>query len=117
GLARDAKLDLYETELKPGDRLLLCTDGLFKAISDEAFFEALSQTQTPQETCDKLVAMANAGGGPDNITVIVLDVSGTAPLPEGHGTPDENAHPEVSAAKKPCFLSRLFCGLFGCKQD
>jgi protein phosphatase len=61
--------------LEESDTLILCTDGLWSLISDRDFAEA-AQTNSPAEACTRLVRMALARGGPDNITVIVLRVSG-----------------------------------------
>jgi protein phosphatase len=67
-------LSVYSKSLtiKPGDRLLLCTDGLDKVISSEAIKKELAGKQSPEEACRKLMQMANDNGGPDNITVIVI---------------------------------------------
>lgn len=116
GLIRNAKLDIYEAALQPGDRLLLCSDGLFKAISDEAFCETLCQEKDAEAACKRLVALANAGGGPDNITAVAIDVGerlhpASAPEPA-----PENAQTETLAAKKSGFLSDFFCRLLGKTQ-
>lgn len=58
---------------KPSDRLLLCTDGLTDMVSIPMLHSVLKETQSPQETCDRLVQIANEAGGHDNITVIVID--------------------------------------------
>lgn len=65
--------DLSIREARPGDRYLLCTDGLTDVLRSETLMEALSEG-TPQEAADRLVALALRGGGPDNVTVIVADL-------------------------------------------
>jgi serine/threonine protein phosphatase PrpC len=59
--------------LKKGDRLLLCTDGLTGAIDDGRIAAILESRADCQAACESLVDAANAAGGHDNITVIVLD--------------------------------------------
>jgi protein phosphatase len=74
--------DLSVREVRPGDRYLLCSDGLTGPVgSSETLRDALS-TPDPQEAVDRLVQLALRGGGPDNITVIVADaVESDHPLP------------------------------------
>lgn len=57
----------------PGDRLLLCSDGLSDPVTHDTIEEALSQG-TPQEAANKLIELALRSGGPDNVTVVVCDV-------------------------------------------
>jgi PPM family protein phosphatase len=61
--------------LEEGDTLLLCTDGLWGLVSDPDLARVV-QANPPAEACQKLVTMALERGGPDNITVLVLRVSG-----------------------------------------
>jgi protein phosphatase len=59
--------------LKNKDRLLLCTDGLTGEIDDERIAAILESRSDCQAACDALVSAANAAGGHDNITVVVVD--------------------------------------------
>lgn len=68
--------DLYEISVSAGDRLLICTDGLYSMVSDSRIEEILGSVADSQECADLLVSAANNAGGNDNITVIVVDVSG-----------------------------------------
>lgn len=61
---------------RPGDRMLLCTDGLSGMVDDGALQRVLGRVRDPQEVADELVALANAEGGVDNITVVVIDMDG-----------------------------------------
>ena len=77
-LGRDAsvEVELGEVPMQAGDALLLCSDGLTRTVSEEAMAAALAAGRgDPQGVCDRLVAAANANGGPDNITVIVVEIS------------------------------------------
>lgn len=55
---------------QPDDVLLLCSDGLSGVVSDAEIQEVLTSNANPQAACDRLVALANQRGGPDNITVL-----------------------------------------------
>jgi len=57
-----------------GDRLLLCTDGLTAVLDDDEIERVLDRYPRPAACCRELVGLANDGGGPDNITVLVVDV-------------------------------------------
>ncbi len=67
--------DTYQLELQPGDRLLLCSDGLNKHVDDLAINKLLQNTQDPTTACQKLIDLANSLGGSDNITAIVANFS------------------------------------------
>ncbi|MBI4475600.1 MAG: Stp1/IreP family PP2C-type Ser/Thr phosphatase [Acidobacteria bacterium] len=69
----EVEIDLTALEVKPGDRLLLCSDGLFSVVPDEAIGETLGRhADDLQSICSDLVDAANRAGGPDNVTVLVL---------------------------------------------
>ena len=71
GREPSVELELAEVPLIAGDSVLLCTDGLTGMVGDETMAEILGSLATPQEICDRLVALANQNGGQDNITVAV----------------------------------------------
>ena len=66
--------DLSLRELRPGDRYLLCSDGLSPVLSTEAVQGVLVSAAAPSEAVRQFVALAEGAGGPDNVTVIVVDV-------------------------------------------
>ncbi len=74
GAQKTPAIDLVETQLEAGDRLLLCTDGLFKAVKEGRLTETLQGEPDDAKACASLVAEANANGGPDNVTVIIGSV-------------------------------------------
>jgi PPM family protein phosphatase len=82
-----AEPDLSVHDGLPGDRYLLCSDGLSGVVSDETLRDTLAAVADPDAATRELIDLANAGGGPDNITCIVADVVDTAtsrlPMPGG----------------------------------
>jgi PPM family protein phosphatase len=75
-LGRDDNVDIELTEVTvaPGDRLLLCSDGLTRMVDDGELASALDRFRgEPQEACDYLIEAANNAGGADNITVIIVE--------------------------------------------
>ncbi len=62
---------LNEVSFEPNDILLLCSDGLWGVVN-ESFLWAAANEFEPQEASEKLVALANRGGGPDNISVLIV---------------------------------------------
>jgi serine/threonine protein phosphatase PrpC len=59
-------------ELQPGDQVLLCSDGLTEAVDDDRIAELLAADGDGNAACRALIDTANAAGGPDNITVVLL---------------------------------------------
>jgi serine/threonine protein phosphatase PrpC len=72
--AHPTEADLSIREIKAGDRILLCSDGLSGVVSAETIAASLLATGDPQEAVDELVDLALRAGGPDNITCVVADV-------------------------------------------
>jgi len=62
--------------LQPGDQVLLCSDGLTETVADEQLAQVLAGQADGDDACKALIAAANAAGGPDNITVVLLRVAG-----------------------------------------
>jgi protein phosphatase len=75
GAEPQADVDVSEVPLQPGDYLLLCSDGLTRTVSEADMQDAIATLRDPQRICDRLIADANANGGPDNVTVIVVRVA------------------------------------------
>jgi PPM family protein phosphatase len=72
GVKEDAgKPDLSHLRLADGDQVLLCTDGLTAMASDAAIADVLGRSDTAAAACDALVELALAGGGRDNVTVVL----------------------------------------------
>jgi protein phosphatase len=68
------KPDLSVHDARPGDRYLLCSDGLSRVVPAERIRERLSQPDGPGETVEALIALAYEAGAPDNIACVVADV-------------------------------------------
>lgn len=59
-------------EIRPGDRLLLCTDGLTKVLSPQRLCETLGSTASPRQTVEVLIEQALERGAPDNLAVVAV---------------------------------------------
>jgi len=70
-------VELHSLDLHPADRILICSDGLTDAISEERIAQILSQELDAKRACERLVDKANQQGGKDNITVVVSYVDGS----------------------------------------
>jgi protein phosphatase len=78
GAGAAASPDLRLHDALPGDRYLLCSDGLPTVVPDDTVQRLLATAATPDEAVDTLIATANEAGGPDNISCVVADVVETA---------------------------------------
>jgi PPM family protein phosphatase len=70
----NAEPDLQLREARPGDRYLLCSDGLHSTAPAESIRRVLREVSDPGQAAADLIRLAIDGGGPDNITCIVADV-------------------------------------------
>lgn len=94
GIDSDVRVDLRSFDVRDGDRIMLCSDGLTSMIDEGTIKRVLQQTKSPQAAADELVDLANEAGGDDNITVVVLDLSGAGdapPPPPRSASPAERA--------------------------
>ena len=72
GLTDEVKVDTFYREVRPGDRFLLCSDGLTDLVMDDEIFQAVMASDDPESGCRVLVDAANDRGGVDNITVLLV---------------------------------------------
>lgn len=79
----DTDADVYRRQLEEGDRLILCTDGLTRNISAEEIAAIACRSDEPAAIAQELVDLANARGGQDNVSVIVLVMERAEDLPPG----------------------------------
>jgi PPM family protein phosphatase len=75
GLAPDVRVAIGKLELRRGDRLMLCSDGVSNQITDDELRQIMTDSP-PREACETMIALANERGGEDNETVIVADILG-----------------------------------------
>jgi PPM family protein phosphatase len=107
---RDIDPEYSVRQVLPGDRYLICSDGLSGVVSAETIAESLREYADPQVCVERLVQLALRGGGPDNITVIVADatdqdiveeapvVGGAAARDRGMGTAADRSTPAARAS-------------------
>jgi serine/threonine protein phosphatase PrpC len=76
GVGPDVEPSLSVIDLRRGDRVLLCSDGLYGLVGDPALALLMSEPHTVQQSVRLLLAAARAAGGSDNITAIVCEVGG-----------------------------------------
>ncbi len=74
GTDEKIKVDTFQVELKKGGNLMLCTDGLWGEVSDENIHQVVFSSKDARSASEELVRMANAQGGKDNITAVVVKV-------------------------------------------
>jgi protein phosphatase len=84
----DFEVDLFERELQPGDKLLLCSDGLWQAfpdLADLAWWLGLAEPSA--DLCRRLVLEANRRDGSDNISAVVVRAEESPDRPRKPSTP------------------------------
>ncbi len=74
GIGWDVTADTHTVHLRPGDRVLICSDGLTTMVTDDDIAAILATQPAPQATGWALIEAANQAGGEDNITVAIVDV-------------------------------------------
>ncbi|MGQ0679246.1 MAG: Stp1/IreP family PP2C-type Ser/Thr phosphatase [Actinomycetota bacterium] len=85
GVDAQVEVDVHVLELFPGDRVLLCSDGLFGMIDDGLIQQVMETEHDPQRAAERLCEEAIHAGGADNVTTIVIDVP---ERPGGSGSPN-----------------------------
>ncbi|MGF6822787.1 serine/threonine protein phosphatase PrpC [Microbacterium sp. ZKA21] len=82
----DPELDMFVMPTLPGDRWLLCSDGLSGVVDELHVAKVMRQGLAPGRTADTLLKQALDGGAPDNVTIVLVDVGGQHPLSSGTAT-------------------------------
>jgi serine/threonine protein phosphatase PrpC len=72
GQGETIEADIFTVPFPDGGTLMLCTDGLWGVLPEDAIRRSLAETANLQRACNDLVQQANAAGGPDNISVILV---------------------------------------------
>jgi serine/threonine protein phosphatase PrpC len=70
----NVQIDIFKQQIHPGDILLSCCDGLWEMVRDPQITDILVNAPDPQTACARLIEAANANGGEDNITVVLVYV-------------------------------------------
>lgn len=73
GALDTVEIDFFHEELKPGELVLICSDGLTNMLEDEEIGAILKEPVSMEEKAQRLIDAANDNGGKDNITVIIID--------------------------------------------
>jgi protein phosphatase len=128
GLEPSVTVDLESVDLRDGDRLLLCSDGLTTMVREDEIAALVVDEDDPEEVARRLVDTANEHGGVDNITVVIIDIQEDGEeLPEpddsddatdedetmlveavSDGTEDDSPASENETPKKKRGLGRFF---------
>lgn len=120
GVEPTVEVDIEIVDPQPGDRYLLCSDGLVRELGDDQIAAVLRRLKNPDEAIRDLIAQAKAHGGHDNITVVIVDVQeeGSTPEPVNHKRsivpprPVSNHEPGVFTFRSLVFVL-LVAGLIG----
>lgn len=93
GAAPEIRLDVLHFEVREGDRLLLCSDGVSMLLAD-SLLQALAGQGDPDEAIKRIMIEADDRGSPDNVTAVVMEVMGLEPRPKRYALPAANTTPE-----------------------
>lgn len=112
GGAAHVSVDLIEVPVRPGDRFLLCSDGLTGMVSDEDLFASFRPSEDLEKTVRQLIDAANDHGGVDNVTAILVEVGpseatssagkvGAEPAPPPRSDSDESTAVNIEPPGPP----------------
>jgi protein phosphatase len=101
GIEPDVLVDFWERDAIPGDRYLLCSDGLFNEVPEARIAATLRRLADPDAAARDLVQQANAGGGRDNVTCVVVDVVADDGQADGAADPGPTAARALAASLAP----------------
>jgi serine/threonine protein phosphatase PrpC len=109
GTTERVVVDLTFLELRRGDRLMLCSDGLSGLVHSSAIGEVLGSVKGPAEAAKRLIEMANTAGGHDNVTCVIVDfdgeglppaISGAKPSYQPYPLPADESGAESNGARR-----------------
>lgn len=110
GIDAEVHVDIYPVTIEDGDRFIMCSDGLVDEADDDEIISEIQLRSQPQELAERLVDLANANGGRDNVTVVVVDFAvveeiisepPTAETPITESPVTETSSTENSSTEKP----------------
>lgn len=101
GAGSAVDIDWWLTDVAPGDRYLLCSDGLFREVSAESMAVALAEEATAGDAGDRLLGAALDAGAHDNVSIVIVEVLSTEPHDEAlageHNGIDDDTEPRSGA--------------------
>ena len=109
GTTERVVVDLTFLELRRGDRLMLCSDGLSGLVHSSAIAEVMAEVSDPVAAAKRLIELANAAGGHDNVTCVIADfdgeglppaISGMKPTYQPYPLPSEGPAAEANGARR-----------------
>lgn len=74
GMRPPAEPQMYIEEIRPGDRILLCSDGLYGMSEERDLAATMRSSKSPERVCERLVDRANENGGRDNISAVYIKI-------------------------------------------
>jgi serine/threonine protein phosphatase PrpC len=74
GVSTEIQVETSRVPLASGDRVLLCSDGLWEPLTDREIREIVMKSEDPQSACSRLVALARERDGKDNITAVIVEL-------------------------------------------
>lgn len=74
GMVSPALPEYFVCDIKPGDRILLCSDGLYGMMDDNEMAHIMRSSRSPEIVCDRLIDKANENGGHDNISAVYIKI-------------------------------------------
>jgi PPM family protein phosphatase len=107
GVGGQLRINHYRVSVKATTQILLCSDGLHAVLTDETIRTVLATAETPDEKCSRLVELARAGGGPDNITVVLLSRQTDQEILHVYEPPEEDQVIKVKAIEEPSIPDKL----------
>ncbi len=114
GYQPEVQVDIFSLALRPGDTVLLSSDGMHGLIEDSEIAE-VSSMLPPEEAAQRLVDTANARGGPDNITVVIAQVdevaAPTEAAPQASTPPAAPGPPPAPPERSLSWLGMLLAAL------
>lgn len=100
GVEPTVDADLVEVTPQVGDRILLCSDGLTREVTDDQIGAVLRRLRNPDDAARELLERANANGGHDNITIVLVDVEDGDPEPQRAGLATSTGASPASGKKR-----------------
>ena len=106
GSEQRPKIDIFELPLSPGERLLLCSDGLTRHVTDDEIAAVIGE-HDPAYATEKLVRLANDRGGEDNISVAILSIGEPSAQPDSRTRPGRKQKTKATSRAESTRIRRV----------